>query len=160
MELLASTTNKKGTHRMLTKREQYWYGENWADVHTEIQRYSELNGYLAQHFADATCSCGCQVFRLLLDENEGAAVRQCSRCNVKHPIGDSREYLKDAVLEECGCPCGSDEFEISVGVSLYDNSEDVRWVYLGCRCDQCNLTAVYGDWKNEFAGYASLLQNV
>jgi hypothetical protein len=145
---------------MLTKRGQYWYGDGRKDVHSEIERYSERNGYLAQHFADSVCSCGSQIFRLWLDESEGAAVRQCSKCGAQHPIGDSGEYLEDAVLEECGCPCGSDDLEISVGVALYENSEDVRWLYLGCRCHQCNLTAVYGDWKNEFTSYVSLLQNV
>ena len=46
----------------------------------------------------------------------------------EHPIGDSSEYLKDAELEECACPCGSEEFEITVGVSLYEDSNDVRWM--------------------------------
>ncbi|GAB3381562.1 hypothetical protein [Massilia agri] len=145
---------------MLTKRGQYWYGDGRADIHSEIKRYSKRNGYLAQHFADAVCSCGSGIFRLWLDENEGAAVRQCSECDVQHPIGDSEEYLEDAELEECGCPCGSDDLEVSIGVALYDNSEDVRWLYVACRCPRCNLTAVYGDWQNEFAGYVSLLQNV
>lgn len=147
-------------NRMLTKRGKYWYGDSRADVHAEIRRFSGLNGFIAEHFADATCSCGNQVFRLLVDEDEGAAVRQCSNCNVEHPIGDSEEYLDDAVFEACSCICGSDDFEISVGVSLYEDSEDVRWLYIGCRCDQCNLTGVYGDWKNEFEGYALLLQKV
>jgi hypothetical protein len=50
--------------------------------------------------------------------------------------------------------------EITVGVSLYANSEDVRWLYLGCRCPQCGLTAVYGDWKCEFVAYDLLLKKV
>lgn len=135
---------------MLTKRGQYWYRDSQSDIHREIQRYSKLNGYLAQHLADAMCSCGSRAFRLSLDENEGAAVRQCHKCGAEHPIGDSGEYLDDAELEECECPCGSDYFEISVGVSLCEGSEDVRWLYLGCRCLQCKLTAVYGDWKTSF----------
>jgi hypothetical protein len=147
-------------HWMLTKRGQYWYGDSQSDIHREIQRYSKLNGYFALHFADAMCSCGGQTFRLSLDENEGAAIRQCAQCGARHPIGDSRDYLDHAVLEECGCPCGNDDLEISIGVSLYENSEDVCWLYLGCRCPQCNLTAVYCDWKNESVGYEVLLQKV
>ncbi len=42
-------------------------------------------------------------------------------------------------------------------MSLYEGSEDVRWLYVGCRCPACGLTAVYGDWKNEFNGYRDLL---
>jgi hypothetical protein len=39
-----------------------------------------------------------------------------------------------AELEKCACPCGGEEFEITIGVSLFEDSEDVRWLYLGCRC--------------------------
>jgi hypothetical protein len=77
-----------------------------------------------------------------------------------HPIGDSAEYLDDAQLEECECPCGHGSFEITAGVSLYKSSEDVRWFYLGCRCPVCGLIACYGDWKNEFEDYRKLLSRV
>jgi hypothetical protein len=144
----------------LIKRGTYRYSDDQSDVREEILRYSKLNGYVVHHFADAACSCGGKVFVLLLDGNEGAAVRKCAVCNSEHPIGDSGEYLKDAELEVCACPCGGEKFEITVGVSLYENSEDVRWLYLGCRCPSCGITAVYGDWKNEFNGYQELLSRV
>jgi hypothetical protein len=145
---------------MLTKRGKSYFGESQADIREEVLRYSKLSGYSAQHFADAACECGGRLFRLSFDENEGAAVRRCPSCQKEHAIGDSAEYLEEAELEECGCPCGNDDLEITVGVSLYDGSEDVRWLYVGCRCPQCGLTAVYGDWKNEFNGYQSLLKKV
>jgi hypothetical protein len=144
----------------LTKRGKYRYGESQADIGDEVLKYSEVNGYLAQQFAEAKCACGGRVFRLRLDDTEGAAVRKCVACAQEHPIGDSDDYLTDAELEECACPCGVEEFEITVGVSLYADSEDVRWLYLGCRCSKCGLTAVYGDWKNEFNGYQELLDRV
>lgn len=144
----------------LKKRGKYRYGDSQADIHAELLRYSKENTYVAQHFADAICKCGGKVFRLTLDDNEGAAIRVCVACKAEHPIGDSDEYLEDAELEECACPCGNEEFEIAVGVSLYEDSEDVKWLYLGCRCPKCGLTAVYGDWKNEFIGYESLLARV
>jgi hypothetical protein len=75
-------------------------------------------------------------------------------------MGDSDEYLADAEPGECVCPCGQAVFEIAVGVSLYPRSQDVRWLYVGCRCVACKLTAVYGDWKNEFEGYKALLAEV
>ena len=143
----------------LKKRGKYRYGESQADIRTEVARYSK-NEYLASQFADAVCQCGAKTFRLRLDDNEGAAIRSCSSCGGEHPIGDSDEYLHDAELQECECPCGNDVLEITVGVSLYDESEDVRWLYLGCRCPACGLTAVYGDWKNEFEDYRELLKRV
>ena len=144
----------------LHKRGKHYYGDSQADIRKEVLRYSQLNEYFAQHFADANCECGSKTFRLTLDDNEGAAIRICSGCNNEHAIGDSDDFLENASLEECVCPCGSESFEIAVGVSLYDNSEDVRWLYLGCRCAQCGLTAVYGDWKSEFIGYRDLLARV
>lgn len=144
----------------LHKRGKHNYGDSQADIRDEVLRYSHLNGYVAQHFADAICVCGSKTFRLTLDDNEGAATRICSECNIEHAIGDSENFLEDASLEECDCPCGSESFEITIGVSLYDDSEDVKWLYLGCRCSKCGLTAVYGDWKNEFIGYRDLLARV
>ena len=144
----------------LKKRGKYRYGNSQADIRAEVRRYSKTNAYLAHHFANAACQCGGRLFRLALDENVGAAVRTCVGCKIEHPIGDSDEFLEDSELEECVCPCGGHEFEVTVGVSLYDDSEDVRWLYVGCRCPKCGLTAVYGDWKNEFNGYQDLLGRV
>jgi hypothetical protein len=145
---------------VLKKRGKYRYGDSQADIREEMLRYSKLNDYVAHHFADAVCTCCSKVFGLWIDNDEGAAVRKCAACNSEHPIGDSDEYLEEAEIEECACPCGGEKFEITVGVSLYDDSEDVRWLYLGCRCPACGLTAMYGDWKNEFDGYQELLLRV
>lgn len=144
----------------LVKRGDHEYGESQADIRTEIIRFSELNGYVAEHFADAVCVCNGRAFGLLLDDAEGAAVRVCNRCDREHPIGDSAEYLDEAELGECECPCGKQSFQITVGVALYADSEDVKWLYLGLRCVKCGLTAVYGDWKNEFEDFRKLLANV
>ena len=144
----------------LTKRGKHWYGSNQADIRDELLRYSQMNGYPAQHFADSECRCGSRRFRLSLDETEGVAVRNCAACSGEHPIGDSADYLADATLEACECPCGGDSFEITAGVSLYEGGEDVRWFYVGCRCPACGLTACYGDWQNEFGGYWGLLSRI
>lgn len=144
----------------LTRRGKHAYGTEQSDIAREISRYSKASGYIAEHFASASCGCGCTTFGLALDDDEGAAVRTCSGCHSEHAIADSGEYLEAAELEECACPCGGEQFEITVGVSLYADSEDVRWLYLGCRCPSCGLTAVYGDWKNEFNGYQALLDKV
>jgi len=144
----------------LHKRGKHYYGDSHADIRDEVLRYSKLNGYVAQHFAEALCACGSKNFRLTLDDDEGAAIRICSQCNTEHTIGDSEDFLEDTSLEKCACPCGAESFEITIGVSLYDDSENVKWLYLGCRCSKCGLTAVYGDWKNEFIGYRELLARV
>lgn len=129
-------------------------------AHDVLRRYSERNGYPATQFADAVCRCGGRQFQLALDDAHGAAVRACFSCELVHPIGDSEPYLDQATLEECACPCGSEAFEITAGVSLYEGSADVRWLYLACRCAECGVTAVYGDWKNEYPDYRALLAAV
>jgi hypothetical protein len=144
----------------LKKRGKYRYSDSQADLPDEILRYSKKNEYRAEHYHDAVCACGARVFRLSLDDDEGAAVRICTACSAEHPIGDSADFLEGAELRECACPCGHEEFEITAGVSLYEGSEDVRWLYLGCRCPKCGLVGVYGDWKNEFNGYQELLARV
>ncbi len=143
----------------LTTREKHDYGDSQSDIRECLSQYSG-RGYAVHHFADAVCKCSSRTFSLRVDNNEGVAIRTCGACACEHPIGDSEEYLADAELEECECPCGESLFEVTVGVSLYEDSEDVRWLYIGCRCPHCGLTACYGDWKNEYSGYRELLARV
>ena len=115
------------------KGEQH-FGDSQADIRAELLGYSKANAYVAEHFADARCTCGAHVFGLSLDDTEGAAVRTCSECDQEHAIGDSGDYLDEAELEDCECPCGGTDFEVTVAVALYKGSDDVKWLYLGCRC--------------------------
>jgi hypothetical protein len=112
----------------LRQRGEYWYGDSQSDIREELARFGTLNGPVPTQFADARCRCGGTTFRLQTDENEGAAVRVCTACASEHPIGDSDEYLEGAELEERVCLCDGDAFEITVGVSLYEETEDVRWL--------------------------------
>jgi hypothetical protein len=132
------------------------YADTQADIPEALRDYSRKS-YPAEHFADAQCSCSARLFLLAIDETEGAALRKCTSCGAEHPMGDSAEYLEDAALEECGCPCGAEGLELTVGVALYAQSNDVRWFYIGARCPHCNMVGCYADWKNEFIGYQELL---
>jgi len=144
----------------LRKRGKWWYGDSQGDIRDELARVGNLNEYVPTQFANAVWPCGSKTFRLRMDEDEGAAVRICTGCGTEHPIGDSDEYLGAAELRDHVCVCGKDAFEITVGVSLYDKSQDVRWLYVGCRCPACGLTGCYGDWKNECIDYRKLLARV
>ena len=144
----------------LKKRGKWRYGEGPSDVRAELVRYGTLADDVPTEFADARCVCGGAIFRLSMDERAGVAVRICKSCQQSHAMADSEEFLSDAALEEYACPCGGEAFEITVGVHLYDDSIDVRWLYVGCRCSLCGLTAVYGDWKNEALDYKQLLSRV
>lgn len=96
-----------------------------------------------------------------MNEEEGVAARICTACKDEHGIGDSDEYFDEVEsVDEMQCVCGSDEFQITAGVSLYQDSDDVRWFYLGLYCQKCHCLGCYGDWKNEFIGYKKLLENI
>ena len=144
----------------LRKKSGQSYGDSQADIRVELLDYSKSVSYLSEHYADASCTCGSKVFTLCIDDDEGAAVRTCGTCSLEHPIGDSADYLDEASLKECECPCGNGSFEITVGVALYQGSQDVKWIYVGCRCFRCGLVACYGDWKNEFEDFRKLLAMV
>ena len=144
----------------LRKKGKWWYGDSQTDIPVELARVGGLNEYVPSEFANAKCSCGCRTFQLAIDEEVGAAVRTCSKCKSEHPIGDSDEYLEEAELQACVCVCGKDMFELTVGVSLYEDSDDVRLLYVGCRCPSCGITGCYGEWKNEFIDYRKLLKRV
>lgn len=136
------------------------FGDSQVDIREELIRYSTENVYVAEKFADCVCLCGNQVFSLLMDDSTGAAARICHRCDTDHGIGDSDEYYNEAEPWMCECLCGGELFEITVGVALYADSEDVRWIYIGARCPDCGLTGCYGDWKMQWNGYQTLLANV
>ncbi len=129
---------------------------------SQIIEYSTRNAYVAEYFAVPKCAtCSCDTFTVVMNESEGVAARICSSCQGEHGIGDSDDFIDD--VEEVypiECTCGASQFKIMAGVALYDGSEDVRWFYLGCECVDCGLSGVYGDWKNEFNGYRTLLDNV
>jgi hypothetical protein len=143
----------------IKKRRGSEYADSQADIPAYLRDYSQKS-YPVEHFADAVCGCSGRTFVLSIDETQGVAVRRCIACKLDHPIGDSDEYLEDAELEECGCPCGKDDLELTVGVALYPESEDVRWLYVGARCVHCGMVGCYADWKNEFIGYQGLLARV
>jgi hypothetical protein len=138
---------------------EFFYGDTPADIRTVLARCSS-ESYPVDYYADAVCGCGGTAFELALDETEGAAVRTCVECGGQWPLGDSEEYLEDAELGACLCRCGLDVFEITAGVALYEGTMGVRWLYIGCRCVACGLTAVYGDWKNEFEDYRVFLSRI
>jgi hypothetical protein len=140
--------------------EGYAVGDGADDLRAELVRYAQAS-YVPTRFADCVCAeCGAREFLLLIDENEGAAVRVCGTCGADWAIGDSGEFLDGAELEERECVCELPLFEITVGVALYEGSDDVRWLYVGCRCPACGVLGCYGDWKNEFNGVDALLARV
>lgn len=144
----------------ITKKGNYYYGENNSDLAEELIRYSQ-NNYKVDYTADSVCECGNDTFTVLVSENPGVAVRICTKCEAEHGMGDADEYFDEVeTMDEMECICGGNEFKVTSGVSLYKDSEDIRWYYLGLLCTKCGCMGCYGDWKNEYNGYKSFLENV
>lgn len=146
----------------LKKRGKHWYGDDHADIRMELSRYSDLNGYPIDDFADVRCKCGNDEFYFRSDEDEGVAIRHCTKCGLEHLMGHSADFAKKAETWQHECHCGGNVFQITAGIHRYRNqddslSNDVRWLYLGCRCSKCGLVGCYADWKNEYNGYETLL---
>ena len=144
------------------ERERSSDGNFPVDVRAELLGYSRANAYPIDYFAHAVCGCGGQKFQVALDDAAGVAVRYCAQRGHDHPIGDSAEFLDDpdVALESCCCRYDGQLFEITIGVHLYRESDDVRWVSLGQRCVSCGLAGCYGDWKNESESYREFLRLV
>ena len=128
-----------------------------SDLDDFVTAFTAEN-YPARTVVLASCaSCGGDAFTVAVDEEEGCAVRTCAACGDAKALLDSSEYLDDATLETAECPCGGSTFNIAVGFAFYDDSKDVRWVYLALRCTDDGVLGCYADWKIDYAPTDHLL---
>ena len=115
-----------------------------------MRRYSVDNVCEATRYAaSAQPACGGKTFTLDTDEDAGVALRTCTACGNEHYMGDSASYADEAEPARHPCVCDGEAFELLSGVALYEDSNDVRWYYIGCRCAQCDLVGVFADWECE-----------
>ena len=139
---------------------QWWIGDAPSDLDAYVSAFSAEN-HPSRTVVHATCaSCGSTAFSVTLDDEEGCAVRTCASCGESRALLDSDEYLDDATLENAECPCGGSTFNTAVGFAFYDDSDDVRWVYLALRCTTDGVLGCYADWKIGYSPSAHLLRSV
>lgn len=139
---------------------QWRTGDEPSDLDEYVAAFSADN-YPARKVVHASCSsCGADAFAVALDENEGCAVRTCAACGDVKAFLDSAEYMDDATLEGAECPCGGGTFNTAVGFAFYEDSNDVRWLYLALRCLQDGVLGVYADWKIDYSPSEHLLGSV
>ena len=79
------------------------------------------------------------------DDKEGGCGISCSECDEGISVEGSADYMKD--IGQNTCTCGSEDLYVMVAKSYYQDSYDVRWVYVGGMCPKCNLAGVYVDWN-------------
>jgi hypothetical protein len=136
---------------------ELWRGEN-ADDLAECIRHHRAGGYPVAVVVESTCrACGGGRFRVNLLEEDDATQRVCLGCGSAEFIGDSAEYWDNEEYGECQCPCGGEEFAVSVGFALFDDG-DVRWMSVGLRCLADNAMGVYADTKIDYSPSRQLLE--
>lgn len=130
----------------ITRKGQTWSGTAAADLDTYLRAFA-AGGYPVSLAVRPRCPCGAgDGFDVLLDDEEGAAVRVCGGCAQEVAMLDSADHLDDAELGRATCPCGGDRFDVAVGYALLDDGE-VRWVSVALRCRVDGRLGVYADWK-------------
>jgi hypothetical protein len=140
----------------IDKSVKWWIGTNSSDIKEYLEAYA-ADGYSVSEFRLAKCTCGSEVFTLLADDNEGCAKRICASCGQEMFICDSGEFWADASPEEWKCiGCGSNNANLGVGFSLYDDGE-IRWLYVGERCSTCGILGCFAGWKVAYSPSKQLL---
>ena len=145
----------------VSKQGSSWKGTEAADLGEYLRTFA-AGGYTVAavvHAACATCGALDAGFSVMLDDEEGAAIRTCRSCHAEVAMLDSVEFMEDADLGEAACPCGHEVFDVAVGFALRENAE-VRWVSLGLRCLNDGLLGVYADWKIDYSPSRHLLSAV
>ena len=139
---------------------KWWVGTAPEDIEEYLDAYSS-DGYKTHAFRLARCSCGSDQFSLEADDNEGAARRTCVACGLEHFICDSQEYWSEAEPESWQCTeCQSVSANLGVGFSLYADSTDIKWLYVGYRCSRCGVLGCFAGWKIGYGPSHELLDRV
>jgi hypothetical protein len=139
---------------------KWWVGDFPGDLEAYLQAYSE-DSWLVHQFRLAKCVCGSVEFRLDASDNDGVARRTCAKCRHAHFICDSAEFWDEAEPEHWKCiECGSEQCNIGVGFSLYDDETDIRWLYVGERCARCGVLGCFAGWKIGYGPSLHLMEQV
>jgi hypothetical protein len=128
---------------------EYWIGTEAGDIDGYLRAYT-ADGHPVDRIIHATCPCGHNAFRLLVDADQGCAQRACSTCSRTQFVCDSAEHWAEAEPEQVTCPCGADSHEVAVG---FNHREDgsAKWIFVGVRCVSCGVLGAVADWKIDYA---------
>ena len=139
----------------IDKTGQWWVGDTADDLSEYLQALSE-GSYKVHEFRVARCECGSDEFHVESSDQDGVARRTCIKCMQQHFVCDSGEFWDEAETERWQCiECKSMVANVGVGFSLYDDRQDIHWLYIGERCVRCGVLSCSDGWK---IGYNPSLQ--
>lgn len=138
---------------------KWWTGSAPEDIEDYLRAYS-ADGYPVARVIIAECrDCGSRSFSVRVDDVEGCAERTCTECGRTELMSDSAKFVDHAELEGAQCPCGGEIFNVAGGFALRDNG-DIRWVYVGLRCQADGVLGCYGEWKIDYSPTSHLFTQV
>lgn len=144
----------------IDKSGKWWTGSTPDDLREYLEALSE-DSYKVHEFRLARCHCGSVDFEVETSDEDGVARRTCAKCRNEHFICDSGEYWDEADTERWQCiECQSIIANVGVGFSLYDDRQDIHWLYIGERCAQCGLLGCTASWKIGYGPSLQLLDQV
>ena len=83
--------------------------------------------------------------------------RTCSQCQEQRFICDSEENWPGRPKKYKCVECKSEQANIGIAFSLYDDKSAIRWIYVGVRCQKCGCLGSVADWKVGYEPSLSLL---
>lgn len=110
---------------------KYWKASRFVD----LWEYLDLAADYRRLF-QFTCNCGSLLFRLNADSVQACVEATCACCGIVKRLRDSEEQWQSAQPKKVKCPCGSDVFEVGVGIHVAEGGGD-GWTILGERCSAC-----------------------
>ena len=144
----------------IDKSGKWWIGSESNDIKEYLEAYAS-GGYEADEFRLASCTCGSKIFYLYSDDDEGVAKRTCVDCGTEHFICDSEEFWGEAKPKQHHCiECKSENTNVGVAFSLYEDNDGIKWLYIGYRCNNCGILGCCTGWKIGKAGSNFLMEQV
>ena len=144
----------------------WWVGSDKSDVSDYLNALTD--GKIDQ-FRAARCNCSSDTFEVDFDGDAGCVRRKCGGCHATSFVCDSAEQWPSASPERYECvACGSKTANVVIGFTLRPATlknrigfaRDVKWVFVGVRCDRCGVLGCVADWKINYLPSAILVTQV
>jgi hypothetical protein len=129
----------------ITIRAGKLFGRNPHDLERFLIDYAK-DAHPLVKFQLVQCRCNSTVF-LLRPENQ--CLIKCRFCGLRDFIRDHQEYSVETQIESFTCDdCHSEEVNIGIGCSSWDEGYEARWLYLGVRCPRCGRLEYLSGWES------------
>jgi hypothetical protein len=140
----------------IDKSGNWWKGTSPQDIAAYLEQLFAESYPIHEHRL-SVCECGSEVFSLHWIPGEDAVRRTCAKCGEKTFVCDSEESWEGKPRKYKCVECKSEKANLGVAFSLYDDMSDIRWIYVGYRCENCGVLGSFADWKVGYSPSLNLL---